>query len=1039
IFPSATSSSLSEDANGVAYPSASLSVARVSLLSAAPSAYLPVAPQAPPPVYLPVDVPPAADPSAYLPVVLATPTVAISPGAPTENTAVVEIRPGTTLDTAPTPDLMVAGSPIKNPAVAEPPPEAPTSAYLSVGPPPSAAPILPTLPGAPTAKAAGVEIRPATSNAAPTPDSIAGGPPTGNAASVKIQPGNLGAVPTPASIAAGSPAGYAAAVEVRPGSLDAALVPGISATASLGSSQGNAPAVKTQPGSLDAAPTPGYVAAHSANIRMANTAVVETRPTTLDTAPTPGVLAAGISAKTFTRTGTNGMVSTLTSVAAVPAPPPLSSPSSTSSTTHVMTNPTGFIATMSRDTLITPFAASSRIRTPSLVRASDLADSRGIECPILPVEVSEQSCSPRVPQAAGHQSAGLEAAGFQAAGFQTSGGGQTGSLSPDGSSSTPRPQTGVANGATYSVGPSSAVVNGKTIGYATPTTAIVASGKVVVVDSSGAVNIQNIPDQSSPPQPRKSVTRNEYFIGAFLPTILAVLFTIPWYILFAAVQEMEPFYQLANPQGALACDSICLDYRASVNIIATFKAGLRGHLAVLWAGLCSIVVLALAPLASETVFIGFVGQGRCTATSSRDTCNPQLSVYPVAARAVQGILGLVAVFTICLAITTSRRNSGVYANPSRIAGIATLFQNSSLIEDFRQLHPDGFNSGALGAQLRGSRYRLGQFQHRDGSMDYGLMRYPEVSLHSDEPDFNSQYSDVTDSNSHHSHRIVPNKGRKYISVSTTAIEFSSTQTRKPKPSYFLHPATIVAFAVFLVGLLTLVVCYNQTGGDTAFERFMDSQTFGVTFMFTAMGVGIKIYWDILDEHLRATHPYLLLIASSKKSTASPPSSSKAKQSILASPPGNPFTGLVYSLRMMAWLPCWLSIVAVLTEPLIVALATIPFKAGTAYMAYRASTYITIGVLSCMLLGIIGVLRRQITNSEVMRRVMEAAEYKSVGRVMGLVCGSKMLSSFRGLAELDGKNRDEILRGWERGYKMGQLAGVDGVERWGVDEVGMGRE
>ncbi|KAL8646510.1 MAG: hypothetical protein Q9226_006820 [Calogaya cf. arnoldii] len=1024
---------------------------------------------------------------------------------------------------------MAAGSPIKNPAVAEPPPEAPTSAYLSVatapipapwaylpvGPPaadpsaylpvvspaadPSAylpvVPPAPILPGAPTANAAGVEIRPATLNAAPTPDSIAGGPPTENAASVKIQPGSLGAVPTPASIAAGSLAVSAAAVEVRPGSLDAALLPSISATASLGSSQGNAPAVEVQPGGLDAVPTPalvaaestagnapavkilpdsldvaptpthlaaellagntaaveilpgsldvastpGHIAVESPSAPMANIAVVEIRPTILVAAPTPGIVAAGFSAYTFTRTGLNGIVSTFTSFTTVPAPPPLSPPSSTSSITYVMTNPTGLIVTTSRDTVVTPFAASSRIRTPSLVGASDLAGSRGIECPILPVEVSEQPCSPRAPQAAGPQSTGLEIAAFQAPGAQNGGGGQTDSRLPARSSSTPRPQTGVANGATYSVGPSSAVVNGKTIGYATPTTATVASGKVVVVDPSGAVNIQNIPDQSSPPQRRKSVTRKEYFIGAFLPTILAVLFTIPWYILFVAVQEMEPFYQLTKPQGALACDSICLDYRASVNMIATFKAGLRGHFAVLWAGLCSIVVLALAPLASETVFIGFVGEGRCTATSSRDTCNPQLSVYPVAARAVQGILVFVAVFTICLAITTSRRNSSVYANPSSIAGIATLFQNPSLIEEFRQLDPDGFNSGALAAQLQGNRYRLGQFQHRDGSMDYGLMRYTEASLHLDGADFNPQYSDVADSNSQHSHKIIPNKYKKYISVSTTPIEVSPTQSRKPKPSYFLHPATVVAFAVFLIGLLTLVVCYNQTGGDTAFERFMDSQTFGVTFMFTAMGVGIKMYWDILDEHLRATHPYLLLIASSNNPSASSPPSSKAKQSILASPPSNPFTGLVYSLRMMTWLPSWLSIVAVLTEPLIVALATIPFKPGTAYMTYRASTYMTIGVLSFMLLGIIGVLRRQITNSEVMKRGMEAAEDKTIGRVMGLVCGSQMLSGFRGLAQLDGKSRDDFIGGWGRKYRMSQLVGVDGVERWGVDEVDTGRD
>ncbi|KAI4259555.1 MAG: hypothetical protein L6R42_004523, partial [Xanthoria sp. 1 TBL-2021] len=372
--------------------------------------------------------------------------------------------------------------------------------------------------------------------------------------------------------------------------------------------------------------------------------------------------------------------------------------------------------------------------------------------------------------------------------------------------------------------------------------------------------------------------------------------------------------------------------------------------------------------------------------------------------------------------------------------------NPKLIDEFRQLDPDGFDSKALKAQLQGNRYRLGYFQHRDGSTDYGLMRYTETSFYSDETDSNSQkpgetdsnsqHSDETDPNSQYSHTTVPNKKKKYTPVSVNPIEAEPTQSRKPKPDYFLHPATMVAFAVFVAGLLTLVVYYNQTGGDTGFERFRDSQAFGVTFLFTALGVMLKLYWGLIDDDLRATHPYHLLLLAS--SSASP----KARQSILASPPSNPFTGLVYSLRRMTWLPGWLSTVAVLTEPLIVALANIPFQPGTAWMAYRASTYVTIGVLSFMLLGLVGVLARRKLNGELVRRGTEAARERTVGRVMGLVCGSCMLGEFRGLAELDEKSRDEVVQGWGKRYWMGQLVGVDGVERWGVDEdifVGEGED
>ncbi|KAL8995625.1 MAG: hypothetical protein Q9169_004668 [Polycauliona sp. 2 TL-2023] len=583
-------------------------------------------------------------------------------------------------------------------------------------------------------------------------------------------------------------------------------------------------------------------------------------------------------------------------------------------------------------------------------------------------------------------------------------------------------RTGTANGVSFSAGPSSAVIDGKTFELAVPTTATVTGGKIVVVGPSGVVSIQDGLDDDPPSQTKNSVTAQEYIIGAFLPTILAILFAIPWQILFAAIQDIEPFYQLTDPRGAQARDSLCLDYRSSVNLVTTVKALLRGHFVVFWAGLCSLVVLALPPLASETVFIGFYGDGRCTATSSRDACQPQLSVYPVAARVLQGILGLVAFLVFCLVITISRRASGVYTNPLSIASVATLFQNQALIDEIRQCDPDGFSSASLETQLQGRRYHLRHFEGPDGVTDYGITRYIEPSFYGTES---------TDPDLLYRHNNPLNRRKKYASVSVNPVDADqpSHTPPKPQPDYFLHPATITAFALFVLGLLALVVYYNLTSGDTAFERFMDSQTFGVTFMFTAVGVMLNLYWSILDDDLRATHHYRLLLLAS-------PSSLKATaaNTILASPPSNPFTGFVYSLQRKAWLPAWLSLVSILTEPLIVALANIPFKPGTAYTAYRVCTYLTIGVLSLMLLGLLGLLVRARVSGIALRRLTEAARDRSVGRVLGLICESSILGDFRGLAELERKPRDEIIKGWEKVYKMGELTSTNRGERWGVDEA-----
>ncbi|KAL8955985.1 MAG: hypothetical protein Q9193_006349 [Seirophora villosa] len=229
---------------------------------------------------------------------------------------------------------------------------------------------------------------------------------------------------------------------------------------------------------------------------------------------------------------------------------------------------------------------------------------------------------------------------------------------------------------------------------------------------------------------------------------------------------------------------------------------------------------------------------------------------------------------------------------------------------------------------------------------------------------------------------------------------------------------------------------SSATGDTGFERFMDSQTFGVTFMFTAIGVLIKMYWAVLDDNLRATHPYRLLLHASWPSSA--PS---ARESILASPPTDPFLGLVSSLQRKAWSQSWLSLVAISTEPLIIALANIPFKAQATFEAYRVSTYVAIGVLSLMLLGLLGVLnvlREERVSGEEAMRGIEVAGDRAVGSLMRLLCGSSMLSDLRGLAEMGTEGRDSVVMGWQKRYNMGDVVGVDGAERWGIDEYGFAK-
>lgn len=413
---------------------------------------------------------------------------------------------------------------------------------------------------------------------------------------------------------------------------------------------------------------------------------------------------------------------------------------------------------------------------------------------------------------------------------------------PGATTMSPAQTTGTFHGESYSVGSDGLVViDGTSFNTATPTTATLKGGKVVVVWPTGSVSIQEAQDRA--PSKKIAITPKEYIIGAFLPTILAVVYSIPWHLLASAIQEIEPFYQLQRPEGVTAQDSIALDYRASINVIATFSDITKGHFLVWWSGLISLLVLVLAPIASQTVFISFVGS--CTATSGRQACSPELSVYPVAARVLQGILAFIAVLTIALAAAIKRGKSGLYANPLSIAGLATLFQNDHVVESFRRLNPYCSSSKMIQASLKSHRFLMTSYVDNDGSSSYGL-----VMCYEDPATVQTNY------------QTAFRGERKYAYVAVDAVdavnEHVPLRRQRTVSDFFIHPGVIVAFALFVAGLQALIIYYNNTADDTAFERFMDSQSFGVGFLFTALGVMLKSYWCLLDDGKNLFSTYSML-------------------------------------------------------------------------------------------------------------------------------------------------------------------------------------
>jgi hypothetical protein len=83
----------------------------------------------------------------------------------------------------------------------------------------------------------------------------------------------------------------------------------------------------------------------------------------------------------------------------------------------------------------------------------------------------------------------------------------------------------------------------------------------------------------------------------YAPTIIAVIYGLLWSWIDLDIKRMEPYYQLYSPSGALAENSLLLQYPFDFVAIVPFQAARRKHWSVLTAALAGVVVLwTLTPL-----------------------------------------------------------------------------------------------------------------------------------------------------------------------------------------------------------------------------------------------------------------------------------------------------------------------------------------------------------------------------------------------------------------------------------------------------------
>ena len=366
---------------------------------------------------------------------------------------------------------------------------------------------------------------------------------------------------------------------------------------------------------------------------------------------------------------------------------------------------------------------------------------------------------------------------------------------------------------------------------------------LTLTDSSGrptaTVPVDSIRPNRAPPKDSSIthhiVTQPEYWAATFLPVLLTTLISILAQVVSSDIRAMVPFHALTQPGGVTASYSLLLptgvinDYLTSYRLLVH----LREPLPIL---ADFLVLLASVITALSTESVGIKLYGSC-AESSFLGCFMGLAVFTAPSIAMKALLCTALVVLVIVCVLLSRWETGVAAPPHSIAAAASLAQSPSLRKLFVKMEVDEGTDGYvrqrwLSSQLEGRLFSFSRFRSPHRKQDeYGVT--------------------TVETNEMPIKRIKPQGSFKSIVQTRTAsfkstLRRTATACRRSSPAWLVdQPTTDYAMLLGLllhIGLMVLLLYYEKTGGDTAFEAFMMDQNFGARFFFTVVGIVVAFFW-----------------------------------------------------------------------------------------------------------------------------------------------------------------------------------------------------
>lgn len=300
----------------------------------------------------------------------------------------------------------------------------------------------------------------------------------------------------------------------------------------------------------------------------------------------------------------------------------------------------------------------------------------------------------------------------------------------------------------------------------------------------------------------KDLSTWDYFTFKYMPTMIAVTFGIFWQITDFEVKRLEAYYQLSKEDGALAAESINVDYITFFNFLRPVRALRYKHYAVAVSSVATLIAVSLIPtIQSASITIGPERKKRVANPGITKT----IQLDPVWSRLLSALLLVVAAFGCLLLWQLEKRRSGLVADVKGIAGIAAMANKSHILMDFKDM--DTATPDEIHKKLKKHRYTL---------------RNSSLAPDRDNP-------------------LTQEEQAKYDQKKLDS---------NPHP-LMLRLTAGIPFIISMVILMIIIPIFLFQG---AVNRVLES----APWLLTIFAVGVKLAWGTLETDVRMIEPFYIL-------------------------------------------------------------------------------------------------------------------------------------------------------------------------------------